>query len=844
MNIQKAKPILIFIGIMTLFAGLSFLYFNPVLKGMQLPQMDNTHAIGAAQELVEYEAETGDHSYWSNSMFGGMPAYQIKGESSTNIFSTINPILRLGLPFHTVAILFLYLFGFYILLRSMKMGRWLSIVGALAFAFGSYNIIIIIAGHITKAYAIALSAPVIAGIFYTLNRRLWVGALFTTLALGAQIAYNHVQITYYLFLLVLVLMISRFIKALRDGELKDFGMRAVILLVAAILAVLPNLTHLWPTYEYGTFSIRGPSELESTSKEGESDSGLDRDYAFAWSYGKAETLTLMIPNVMGGASEALSQSPRAMKDVEPRLREIVGGQSQYWGSKPYTSGPVYLGAFVCFLFVLALFFYKGREKWWLVAGTVLSILLAWGKNLEWFNYFMFDVFPLYNKFRTVEMTLVIASITIPLLAMLGLKKVINNPALIRDHSGKFLAAFGLTGGIAILVYLFPDLFFDFMSKEELAALARQKQQMPGQAGVIDQVILNMQQARIGMLQADAIRSFFFILLGSASLWLYATNRLSKKYVLPGLALLILIDMWAVDKRYLSNEDFVSPKQITQQFQKTKADKVILEDKDPYYRVFSIYRNPFNEVNTSYFHNSIGGYHGAKLRTYQDLIDYYLQNNWQTLMMHFRNGGSLAGARDLLQDMQVLQMLNTKYVIYHPGQAPLENPYVYGDAWFVNNIETVTTAEEELASLGNVDLSRTAVIRQDRLGDWGSYQNNESGGKIQLVSYAPDNLTYQVNAEGQKLAVFSDIYYPAGWKAFIDGEEVAIKRVNYALRALMVPPGEHTIEFTFDPGSVKAANTLAIFGGVLILLIGLWLLWRNRHSLLRNENLPVRNDQAD
>ncbi|MFW6327524.1 MAG: YfhO family protein, partial [Bacteroidota bacterium] len=277
------------------------------------------------------------------------------------------------------------------------------------------------------------------------------------------------------------------------------------------------------------------------------------------------------------------------------------------------------------------------------------------------------------------------------------------------------------------------------------------------------------------------------------------------------------------------------RQITGQFEKSSADKIILEDQDPHYRVFSIYRNPFNEVNTSYYHNSIGGYHGAKLRHYQDVIDHYLQNNWQTLLSHFRNNGSPDGAQDLLEEMQVLHMLNTKYVIYHPGQAPLENPYVYGNAWFVKNIETVSTAEEELAALRNVDLSKTAVIRQDRLGDWGSYQSDESDSKIQLVSYAPDNLVFSSNAEEQKLAVFSDIYYPAGWKAFIDGEEVEIKRVNYILRALMVPEGEHTIEFQFDPGSVKTANTLAIFGGVLILLIALWLLWRNRHSFLRNGN---------
>ncbi len=334
------------------------------------------------------------------------------------------------------------------------------------------------------------------------------------------------------------------------------------------------------------------------------------------------------------------------------------------------------------------------------------------------------------------------------------------------------------------------------------------------------------------MQSDALRSFFFILLGSASLWLFATNRLSKKYVLPGLALLVLIDMWGVDKRYLSNEDFVSPRQMTQQFEKSKADKLILEDDDPYYRVFSIYRNPFNEVNTSYFHNSLGGYHGAKLRIYQDVIDFYLQNYWQTLTMHFRNGGSAQEAQQLLDKMPVLNMLNTKYIIYHPGQPPVENPSAYGNAWFVNNIETVASAEDELASLKSFNLAKTAVIRQDRLNGWGSYQNINSGSEISLSSYAPDRLVFQARANGEKLAVFSDIYYPAGWKAFIDGDEVEINRVNYILRALMVPDGTHTIEFRFEPDSVDIANTLSWIGGVLVILMGLALLWRYRNSVLK------------
>ncbi|MFO8001838.1 MAG: YfhO family protein [Marinilabilia sp.] len=833
MNIQKLKPVLIFGGIMALFVALSLLYFSPVLKGFGLPQMDQTHATGMAQELVEHEEETGERVHWTNSMFGGMPAFQIRGDSSANIFSYINKVLRVGLPYHSAAILFLYLLGFFVLLRSMKINRWLSLLGAVAFGFGSYNIIIIMAGHITKAYAIALMGPVLAGILYTLNRDRWIGALFTTVALGIQIAYNHVQITYYLALMVLILMISRLIYAWRDGQLTDFSKRGAILVGAAIIALLPNLPNLWPTYEYGQFSIRGPSELESSRGEGQQDAGLDRDYAFAWSYGKAETLTLLIPNVMGGASEPISESPRAMEEVGPQMRQIVGGQSQYWGSKPFTSGPVYVGALVCFFFVLGLFFYKGREKWWLVAGTILSILLAWGENLEWFNYFLFDAFPLYNKFRTVEMTLVIATVTIPLLGMLGLKKVMDNPALIREQSNKFLAAFGLTGGVAMLLYLFPEFFFDFISEREASALAQQKQNMPDQAGAIDQVIQTMKQARIGLLKSDAVRTFFFILLGSGSLWLYATNRISKKYVLPGLVLLVLVDLWGVDRRYLSNDDFVPPRQMEQQFDKSRADEFILNDDDPYFRVFSVYQDPFTEVQTSYFHKSLGGYHGAKLRVYQDVIDYYLKNNWQTLNGHFQNNGDVSEAREMLADMPVVNMLNAKYIIYDPGQEPIENPHRMGNAWFVDKVRTVPSAEEEISSLRDADLEQTAVMREDVAGEWASYQNDDSGGSITLSAYEPDRLTYNVQTPSDKIAVFSEIYYPAGWKVYIDGEEAGLKRVNYLLRGVMIPEGEHEVEFRFEPASVKKANVIAIIGGILIVLFAVFLVWRNRRKFFGN-----------
>ncbi len=828
MKIEKFKPAINFLGVVLLFVALSLAYFSPVLKGFQLPQMDNTHAIGMAQELTQYEAETGENAMWTNSMFGGMPAFQIKGDSSANIFSYFNRLVRLGLPYQTAAIVFLYLLGFYVLLRSLRINRWLAVLGAVAFAFGSYNIIIIMAGHITKAYAIALMGPVVAGILYTLNRDKVVGALFTTIALGAQIAYNHVQITYYLFLLVLVLMVAQLIYAWRNGQLVDFMTRSGWLIAAAVLAILPNLSSLWPTYEYGKFSIRGASELP-VSHSNTVKNGLDRDYAFAWSYGKMETFTLLVPNLMGGASEAIANDAEVMQKVDAQFRNVVGGQSQYWGSKPFTSGPVYVGALVCFFFVLGLFFYREPGRWWLLGATVLSILLSWGSNLEWFNYFMFDHFPLYNKFRTVEMALVVATVTIPLLGLLGLNRIVGNPAFIREKSNLFLLAFGLTGGVSLLFYLFPGSFFDFLSEQELLALGQQKQAMPQQAAAIDLVIQNMQMARASLLKADALRSFFFILLGSGSIWLYATNRLSKKYLLPGLVLLVLVDLWSVDKRYLDNEDFVAPRTKSQEFQSSVADEYILSDEDPYIRVFSIYRNPFTEVNTSYFHKSVGGYHGAKLHIYQDVIDRYLQNDWQSLLGLFKNGGQPEMADSLLARMPVLNMINTRYVIYNPGQRPLTNPYALGNAWFVGDVKVVDSAEDELAAIGKIDPLTTAVVRAEWAGQWAGFRQSASGGTLELTKYAPDKLVYTSESSVEQPAVFSDIYYPKGWKAYIDGKETEIKRVNYILRGLMVPAGNHTIEFVFEPDSFFRGKVLAIIGGLLILLLAAYWGWRKRSS---------------
>ena len=851
---NRLKSLLPYLAAITFFIVITFLYFLPVLEGKVLPQMDNTHAIGMAQELVHLEKVSGEKAQWTNSMFGGMPAYQIKSDSSANIFSYINKTLRLGLPYHTVAIVFLYLLGFFILMRSMGFNHWLSIIGSIAFAFGSYNFIIIIAGHITKAYAIALMAPVIAGILFTYNKNKWGGALLTAIALGSEIAYNHIQITYYLAILVLILILERLYKAIIKNDIKNFIQRTGFLVIAAVLAILPNVTNLWTTYEYGQESMRGQSLLtEETSQK--KAGGLDPEYAFAWSYGKAETLTLLIPNFNGGASSPIGQNPELSEGMSQRIANFLNQkginygqqqsqfinqlgneilqQSQYWGSKPFTSGPVYVGSIICFLFILALLFYNGKEKWWLIAGTIISIILSWGNNLEWFNLFIFDHFPLYNKFRTVEMTLVLASLTMPVLALLGLKTVIENPQILSEKSNKFLLALGLSGGIALIFYLFPNSLLNFISDQEFGAINAQKSANPDQAFIYDLFIQEMQFMRAKLLRADAFRSLVFIALASGSLWFYSRKTISTKYLIPGLAILILVDMWGVDKRYLNNNHFESKHKAKQTFVPTPADTSILQDKDPNYRVFSIYRNPFNEVHTSYFHKSIGGYHGAKLQRYQDIIDLYLQGDLQLLRNMMQQDRPLEAIQVSLESMPILNMLNTRYIIANPQAKPIKNPFAMGNAWLVNNVLTVTSAKEEIEALRTADIKNTAIVHSEFANILKEHTFGTQGGNITLTNYHPEKLSYQVKTESAQLAVFSEIYYKKGWKAYVNNTEVPIIRANYLLRGVFVPAGTSTVELKFEPASYKYGKLLSYIGSALILiLIIIFFIKRKQENLNR------------
>lgn len=809
MNIKKLLSYWPHLAIVVGFAVLSAIYFLPVLQGQSLPQMDNTHAFGAAQELVQYEQATGNKAQWTDSMFGGMPAYQIKADSSKNIFHALSIAVRFGLPYTTIAIVFLYMLGFYLLMVSMKMNKWVAVAGAVAFAFGSYNLIIIIAGHITKAYAIALMPAVLAGILLIFNGNKIVGGVYTTVALGLEIAFNHVQITYYLALAIMVMLIAKLIYAIREKTLVDYWKNIGVLVASAVLAILPGVTGLWTTYEYGKYSIRGASELTSatTGEESKKETGLDKDYAFSWSYGVHETPTLLIPNVVGGASEAIGYDNKSVMKLDGQIRDVVAQQvTAYWGGRAFTSGPVYIGAVVFFLFFLGCFYYDGKEKWWLIAATILSIFLAWGKNFALFNDMMFYYFPLYNKFRTVEMALVIATVTIPMLGMLGLKEIWDNPERIKYETGKFFAAIGLTAGVSLLIAFVPTLFYDFMSKDELSQFADMIKENPIyatlQQGIID--------ARMELTRNDAMRSAVFIILASSALWFFSTRHINEKIAMTTIVVLILIDLWQIDKRYLGEKNF-EKKTTRSSFVMSEADKYILNDKEPH-RVMSLYVNPFNEVNTSYYHQSVGGYHGAKLRRYQDVIDHYLGGEYQLLMGALRSQNYEAIERTL-SDAKALNILNTKYLIFNPKQKPLYNPYAYGAAWVVDEVVKASNADEAIKRLGEVDLRHVAVIEGSDVSASG-----DSTAVVARTMYSPDKLEYSSHSSTDVVAVFSEIYYDKGWKAYIDDVEVEIMRADYILRALEIPAGNHVIRFEFTPKSYEIGNIISLIGSVIVILV--------------------------
>ena len=800
--------------VVVLFAVISFVYFCPaVTEGRILSQHDSVAGIGAGQESKEYMERTGERTRWTNSIFGGMPTYQMSPSyDSTDMLKGIENLYHLYLPTY-VWYVFVMLLGFYILLRAFDFKAWMAALGAIIWAFSSYFFIIIAAGHIWKFITLAYIPPTIAGMVLCYRGKCLLGGLVTALFVALQIMSNHVQMSYYFLFVMLFMVIAYGVKAIQENAFAMFAKRTGVLVVAGLIGVCINLSNLYHTYEYSKESMRGKSELVKENSANQTSSGLERDYITQWSYGIGETFSLMIPNVKGGASVPLAANEKAMKKANPMYGSIYSQLGQYWGEQPGTSGPVYVGAFVVFLFILGLFIVKTPMKWALLAATVLSILLSWGKNFMPFTDFFIDYVPMYNKFRAVSSILVIAEFTIPLLAMLALKEVVSSPAIIKDRKKDFLISFGLTGGLALLFAIFPRVFFpSYVSTMEMNAL----QSIP--ADQLMPLLANLEEVRMSLFTSDALRSFFIILIGVNLILAYGMGKLKQNVLIGALAVLCLVDMWGVNKRYLYDEQFVEKQVQTQSFQQTETDKLILQDEALDYRVLNLASNTFNENNTAYWHKSVGGYHAAKLRRYQEMIEEHISSEMQGLY------GAVADAEGDMEKLDasefpVLNMLNTRYFIFplQGGQtAPLPNPFALGNAWFVNEVQYVNNANEEIEAIHGLNPQETAVVDK-KFESIVKPLPSDSTATIELVAYEPNYLKYEVNSEKGGTVVFSEIYYP-GWLSMIDGQETAHGRANYILRAMNVPAGKHVVEFRFDPKSLHTTETIAFIAlGLLALL---------------------------
>jgi hypothetical protein len=707
----------------------------------------------------------------------------------------------------------------------LRVNPWLSIIGAIAFAFSAYNFIIIDSGHLTKALAIGYMAPVFAGIILICRQKYLLGAAITSLFMALELYSNHFQITYYLMLFLGVFIIIEFIEFIRNKNYTAILKSIAALAFAFVIAFSCNISNLWNTYKYAKQTIRGESELtdHATNKT----SGLDVDYATAWSMGKAETMTLMIPSFKGTSSSIrMSENKNALKDVDPQMRESIANVPQYWGDQPFTISP-YSGAIIIFLFVFGLFIVEGRIKWTLLIATFIAILLSWGKNFMGLTEFFLEHFPMYNKFRAVSSILIIAEFAIPILAILAIDKFINTTDFFKQKiklafsnkeitvQNAFFVAFALTGGLSLLYYLMPDL--TSFSADSDDAIFNQISKSNG-AEVAQKFIENIEIARKTVFKEDAIRSFFFILLAGSSIWLFAKSKINKLTLISLLGLFILVDLWMINKRYLKDDSFVNKKEAKVPFTESLADEKILEDSTLDYRVLNVASNTFNESGTSYFHKSIGGYHAAKLRRYQDLIDFQINNNIQNIKTTLQSNPTDSLLRATFAQQGVLNMLNTRYIIYNPDAAPLQNRFALGNVWFVNDIKMVKNPDEEIKTVGEINPAKTAVVdeRYKNEVDGFVYKPDPSA-KILLKDYLPNHLTYESNASSDQLAVFSEIYYKDGWNAYVDGELKPHFGVDYVLRAMRVPAGKHTIEFKFEPasyhtlGKITLASCLLLFG---------------------------------
>lgn len=820
--LKKALPDILAI---LAFIVISVCYFSPAIpEGRILAQHDMLAGVGAGEEARAFKEETGKTTRWTNALFSGMPTYQLSPSyPSSQVLTKTGRFYQLFLPSY-IGLVFIMLLGFYILMRAFNFSVWLSALGAILWAFSSYYFILIVAGHIWKFVTLAYIPPTIAGLVLAYRGKYLWGGLLTAIFFALQIISNHIQMTYYFMFLMLFMVIGFFVDAYQKKELPRFFKASAVLLVAFSLGALMNISSLYHTYDYSKHTMRGKSELVKPNSADQTDSGLERSYITAWSYGIGETFTLMIPNVKGGASVPLGANEVAMEKANQQYVGLYNQMGQYWGEQPGTSGPVYVGAFVCFLFILGCFIVKGPIKWALVAGTLFSILLSWGHNFMGLTDFFIDYVPMYSKFRTVASILVVAEFTIPLLALFALKRLLEEPELIKSKVTAI--AFAGTAGLTLLFALLPGLFFpNYVSSSEMTAL---QGALPAEH--LQLFIANLTEIRQSIFTTDAWRSFFIILIGGLCLYLYGVKKIKGQVAVLLILVLCLIDLWTVDKRYLNDDHFIAKKSMNDEIPKTPTDDEILKDTSLNYRVLNLATNTFNENNTSYWHKSIGGYHAAKLRRYQEMIEYHLSTEMSTLYQGIAQAQGDIGVLNP-DSFAMLNMLNAKYIIMpvQGGTFPLQNPHALGNAWFVDEVKYVDTPNEEIETLYGIDPQVTAVVSASNKNvlDGVTSLTHDSLATITLTAYEPNHLVYETSSSEEQVVVFSEINYP-GWHAYIDQQEVPHTTANYVLRTMKLPAGKHQVEFVFDPRSIHVTESVATGSFVVLLLcLGGVIFWEVR-----------------
>ncbi len=802
------------------FIVISYVYFSPVLDDKVVVGHDNQTWAGMSKETNDFNSSHDSPTLWTNSMFGGMPTYQIAMSQPATAVSFIYSFFT-NFP-RPVFYLILYLIGFYILLLSLRVNPWLSAVGAIGFAFASYNFIIIVAGHSSKAITLAYMAPVIGSVVMAYRSNRWLGVILTAIFLALGIQSGHIQIVYYVMMLLGIFIVSELIYAILEKQIKSFLITSAGLLGATIIAMGINATTLITTYEYGKYSMRGQSSSTASSDQ-KSKGGLEKDYITQWSYGVGESLTLLIPDLYGGSSmESLDENSatgQRLSSLGANASQIMSTQKWplYWGSQPSTSGPVYVGAIICFLFILGLFLVDGKYKWWLLAATLLSIMLAWGKNFGLLTNSFIDYFPYYNKFRTVSMILIVAGYTMPIMAVLALQALVRNNIDKKKLTKGLYWSAGVTGGLCLLLWLIPSLAGNFVSPEDA--------QFAGDYAFLKTTLPLDRQS---ILKADALRSLIFILLSAGVIWIYTKNKLKAAHLYLIFAVLFIADMYPVAKRYLNDDNFVS-KQTTAATKPTQADKFILQDKSDY-RVLNLAVSPFNDASTSYFHKSIGGYHGAKLRAYQDLIDIQLMPEIQTIGAVFQHAKTLTDVQAPLAKLGVLNMLNMKYLIYNPEAMPITNPYANGTQWFVRKVVPVANSSEALHKVGQIDTKHEFIVENSAVASLPASFGKDTTATISLKKYEPNHLVYTYKSASDQVAVFSEIYYDKGWNAYVNGAKVPYFKADYLLRGIALKPGQYDIEFKFEPTSYSTGNTISYGSSILLILIilgGGFVAWKKR-----------------